>query len=611
MRSPVLYGNCGTPSRFGSRVRNRPIGFGFFAWLCVGLPVRLVSLVAFETILIVSAVGAAEYVQFGDKAWEVFLYDNGLVRALIIAAVSQACLYYADMYDLRLIISDRRELFVRILHALTSASFLLALLYFRFPSLVIGRGVFPLAALLVIALVIGWRIAFDWLSRRVRPRERLLIVGTSSAALKLARELFDRRHELGLQIVGFIDPNPGKGSTAISPGVVGTIEDIPSIVRTRAVDRVIISLSEGPDRLPMEKLLEMKLEGVSFDHLASVYEDYTGKVALENLRPSWLIFSRGFQVTLMLSASKRMLDLALSSIGLIVAAPLMALIVVAIKLTSSGPVLCHQTRVGRHGRIFTIHRFQSMRPNVEARIASPWSKGDVVGVTPLSVWLRRTGLNELPQLWNVFVGDMSLVGPRPERPAFVAELTREIPYYWQRHMVRPGLTGWAQVCYTFGATTEDALEKLQYNLHVHQEPVASTRCVYRTSSLQSSTRSRPTVTRLGGNPTRCKLRTTPRLKLRDGARRVTTGPHVSAYARCVPQKAAGHRDARGNQVLSGTLLARHKRPRGKRLARIECRCSREIRGASRRNQRDHALTTGSRAQTLPGAVSFGPLSRLE
>ena len=429
------------------------------------LSVRSATLIVFETALIVSAVALAAYVRLGELAWDVALYENGVLKTLLIAAVTQGCLYYAELYDLRLL-SDRRELFIRIAQALSAASFILAALYYWFPSLIIGRGVFLIAALLVVGFVSGWRETFEWASGRVGPHERLLLVGTSPAAITLARELFERRHELGVEIVGFIDHDPARvGAPLINPGVIGAIEDIPSIVRARAVDRVVVSLSDARGRLPMDKLLEMKLEGVSFDHLASVYETYTGKIAVENLRPSWLIFSDGFKKSRVLSAGKRALDLTASALGLVLAAPLMVLVAAAVALTSPGPVLYAQRRVGQHGRIFTLHKFRSMCQNAEAATGPVWaSKDGDSRVTTVGRFLRRSRLDELPQLWNVLKGDMSFIGPRPERPEFVAELTRQIPFYGQRHIVRPGLSGWAQVRYTYGATVEDALQKLQYDL---------------------------------------------------------------------------------------------------------------------------------------------------
>jgi sugar transferase (PEP-CTERM system associated) len=314
--------------------------------------------------------------------------------------------------------------------------------------------------------VAGWRLAFEWLSRRVGPRERLLLVGTNPAAVALATELFELRQDLGVEIIGFVDADPSKvGTPILNPGVIGTIEDIPSIVRARSVDRVVVSLTDARGKLPMEKLLEMKLDGVTFDHLPSVYEEYTGKIAVENLRPSWLIFSAGFKKSQTLALSKRSLDIVISALGLLIGLPLMAVIALAVKLTSSGPVFYHQRRVGLRGHIFTVHKFRTMRADAEAKTGPVWaSKTGDARVTAVGYWLRRTRLDELPQLWNVLIGEMSFVGPRPERPEFVSDLTRLIPYYGQRHIVRPGLTGWAQVCYTYGASTEDALQKLQYDL---------------------------------------------------------------------------------------------------------------------------------------------------
>jgi sugar transferase (PEP-CTERM system associated) len=309
-------------------------------------------------------------------------------------------------------------------------------------------------------------VAFEWLTRQVSPRERLLLVGTSTAAVALAREIFERRQELGVEIVGFVDPDPAMvGTPVLNPGVIGTIEDIPSIVRARGVHRVVVSLADARGKLPMDKLLEMKLDGVSFAHLPSVYEDYTGKIAVENLRPSWLIFSQGFRKSRTLTRLKRLLDLVIAGCGLVAALPLMLLIAAAIKLTSPGPALYSQRRVGQHGRIFTVRKFRSMRQDAEAHTGPVWaSKEGDPRVTAIGRFLRRSRLDELPQLWNILRGDMSFVGPRPERPEFVEQLTRQIPFYGQRHIIRPGLTGWAQVRYTYGASKEDALQKLQYDL---------------------------------------------------------------------------------------------------------------------------------------------------
>jgi sugar transferase (PEP-CTERM system associated) len=427
---------------------------------------RSAFLIISEHVLIVGAVFLAARVRLGELGWVLFTADDGLMKAVLVAAACQLCLYYADLYDLRSII-DRRDLFVRIVQALGATSFLLAAAYFWVPpSLTIGRGVFILAAIFVITLVVGWRLVFEWMGRRLAPQERLLLVGTSGAAVTLARELFARRQELGVDIVGFVDPDRERvGSPVLNPGVIGTIEDIPSIVRARKIDRVVVSLADARGKLPMDKLLEMKLErGVTFDHLATVYEEYTGKIAVENLRPSWLIFSGGFKKTRLLSAGKRTLDILAAAIGLIVLSPIMALTALAVRLSSPGPFLYHQRRVGQHGRLFTVHKFRSMRSDAEAGTGAVWARSNDDRVTTVGRFLRRTRLDETPQLFNVLVGEMSFVGPRPERPEFVSQLSDAIPFYGLRHGVRPGLTGWAQVRYTYGASVEDALEKLQYDL---------------------------------------------------------------------------------------------------------------------------------------------------
>jgi len=430
------------------------------------LTVRTLTLVLIEHELIVFAVTLAAILRF-DAAMVATELTNGsfLWRASLIAGVLQVSLHYCDLYDLRTL-SDRRNLVVGLIQALGAASLILAVLYYWIPSLIIGRGVFVVASVFVILLVAGWRLAFEWFALRVGPAERLLIVGTGRAAVALAKELFDHRQELGVELVGFVDADPKLvGTSLINPGVVGTIGDIPAIVRDRKVDRVVVSLADARGKLPMDGLLSMKLnDGVQFDHLASVYEEYTGKIAVENLRPSWLIFSQGFRKSQVLALAKRALDIFAALIGLAILAPILALVAIAVRLTSPGPALYTQRRVGYNGRVFVIHKFRSMRVDAEATTGAVWSVENDPRVTPIGRILRRTRLDEVPQLWNVLVGDMSIVGPRPERPEFVADLSNQIPFYGQRHVVRPGLTGWAQVRHSYGSTIDDALEKLQYDL---------------------------------------------------------------------------------------------------------------------------------------------------
>ena len=431
--------------------------------LSVSITRRSLALFCCELLVITSAVCLGAWVSLGREALGL-LVNGGFARALLIAVICQVCLYYADGYEPGSG-SDRRELFLSIVHALSATSFVLAAIYLWSPDLILSRGVFVVSSVLVLTAVVAWRLVFEWFMGHAAPRERLLVVGTGPTAVSLSRELFARRQELGVEIVGFVDPDPTRiGAPVINPGVIGTIEDIPSIVRARNVQRVVVALGDARGKLPMDKLLDMKLSGISFDHITSVYEELTGKIAVDNLRPSWLIFSSGFKKSRLASILKRLLDISSALIGIVLAGPIMILVGIAVKMTSPGPAFYRQQRVGRQGQLFSVTKFRSMRQDAEAGTGAVWASKNDSRVTPIGRFLRRTRLDELPQLWNVLIGDMSLVGPRPERPPFVQQLTEQIPFYGQRHVVRPGLTGWAQVRYSYGSSVEDALEKLQYDL---------------------------------------------------------------------------------------------------------------------------------------------------
>jgi sugar transferase (PEP-CTERM system associated) len=424
---------------------------------------RSSTLIVMESALILGAVAAAVYVQVGGATGTAGLAGL-LPKAFVIVIVCQLCLYWGDLYDNPHSSGSYIELMIRTLQALGATCLLLAAIYALFPDLVIGRGVLTVVALLTTSGVVSWRMIFGWLSRRVGPRERLLMVGASSAGLGLARELHDN-DEWGVQIVGVVDND---GATASGPRLpwLGGIEEIPSIVRSRGVDRVVVSLADARGKLPMDKMLEMKLDGVSFDYLASVYEEYTGKIAVENLRPSWLIFSPGFRKTRRLLALKRALDVVSALAGLILSAPLLAGLAAIIKITSPGPVFYSQRRVGRDSRLFTVYKLRSMCHDAERQTGPVWAARDGdTRITWIGRFMRRTRLDEIPQFWNILIGNMSFVGPRPERPEFVQSLSEQIPFYRQRHVIKPGLTGWAQVRYTYGATVEEAMEKLQYDLY--------------------------------------------------------------------------------------------------------------------------------------------------
>jgi len=421
------------------------------------------ALVTFESVLLLGVVAGAAYLRLGPDSAAMLATNEAIVKILLITSVCQLSIYYADLYDLSTV-ANRAELVLRSIRALGISALLLALIYAFAPAMILGEGVFLVATLLLLASIIGWRIVFEWVTRHAGTHERLLLVGSSGGALKLAQELQSRR-DLGVDVVGLVDVDDREMPAVVPVPILGNIADIPAIVRARSVDRVVVSLADARGRLPMEKLLEMRLDGVEFDHLASVYEAYTGKIAVENLRPSWLVFSSGFRKSRRLRATKRLLDVVVASVGLIVAMPVMLLVAIAVRLTSPGPAMYRQQRVGLDGRLFTIQKFRSMRQDAEVHTGATWAVRNDNRITRLGQILRRTRLDELPQLWNVLIGDMSFVGPRPERPEFVTTLTQQIPFYRQRHVIRPGLTGWAQVRYSYGASVEDALEKLQYDLY--------------------------------------------------------------------------------------------------------------------------------------------------
>ena len=215
----------------------------------------------------------------------------------------------------------------------------------------------------------------------------------------------------------------------------------------------------------MESLLACKFQGVEVEEGATFYEQVCSKIMLENLRPSWLVFSQGFSISPPLRFFKRMADILLSVLGLILAAPLMIVVAMLIKMDSQGPVFYRQQRVGQNGKRFTLTKFRSMRDDAEAVTGPIFADKDDLRITRVGRVLRTTRVDELPQLLNVLRGEMSFVGPRPERPFFVEQFAKEIPYYPQRLSVKPGLTGWAQVCYSYGATVEDAVEKLRLDLY--------------------------------------------------------------------------------------------------------------------------------------------------
>ena len=419
---------------------------------------RGLTVFAAEMLLISGSVALAAAVQ-DTPDLAASLWKIGLVTV-----VCQLCLYYNDFYDLTVVHSNR-ELIVRLLQAVGAASIILAALYFIVPSLMIGDGIFVSSLFVLVVGIIGWRLLFNIVTRSYLLEERILVVGTGNAARKVTRQILDQK-DFAYRVIGFIDDDASRiGERIVNPGIVGTPADIPRLIALHQIDRIVVGLSDRRGKLPIDELLHAKMAGVRVEEATTTYERITGKILIDELRPSWLIFSDGFRVSRLTRWLKRGFDLTLSLVLAIVSAPFMLLTAIAIALESGFPVLYCQERVGENGRLFTLCKFRSMRMDAEKGGTPIWAKDDDDRVTKVGRFIRKTRLDELPQLWNVVRGDMSFVGPRPERPFFVAELAKEIPFYQQRHAVKPGITGWAQVKYRYGSSIDDAMEKLRYDLY--------------------------------------------------------------------------------------------------------------------------------------------------
>jgi sugar transferase (PEP-CTERM system associated) len=418
--------------------------------------IRGLTVFSFELVLIAGSMMLASELHGSFDGLEATPWKIALVTALC-----QLCFYYNDLYDLT-VVSSSRELVIRLLQAAGAAAIVLAAACFVVPSLIVDPGTFVTALGVFVIAVLTWRLAFNYLARDPHLEERVLIIGTGYTARMLAQQI-GRQQDFAYRLVGFVDE--GEKEVVRHQDVLGNANDIRRIVSDQHVDRIIVGLSDRRGRLPIEELLAAKLSGVRVEDATTTYERLTGKILIDDLKPSWLIFSDGFRASRMTRFVKRMLDLALSLIGFIIASPLMALTALAIRLDSPGPVLYTQERVGENGRVFTVVKFRSMRIDAEETGRPMWARDKDERITRVGRFIRLTRLDELPQLWNVVRGDMSFVGPRPERPFFVEQLSGEIPFYVQRHAVKPGLTGWAQVKYQYGSSIEDAMEKLRYDLY--------------------------------------------------------------------------------------------------------------------------------------------------
>jgi sugar transferase (PEP-CTERM system associated) len=434
-------------------------------FLGIYIPAKSLILVVTESALILASLWLALWIRLGELNG--FTADlpagYGLpLRLGMVVGVCVICFYYSDLYDMQ-ITSRKAEMLIRLMQALGASSLILALLYYMVPDLGFGRGISAVAAAIAGLLLVGWRLLVDAAGGYFRPEQRLVVVGTGSAGIRLVRELIDRP-ELNFKVMGFLDEDGENiGKRLVNPGIIGGVSDLEALVKRDKVDRVVVSFAERRGQMPVQTLLHVKFAGTAVEDAHSLYEKLTGRIMLERLTPSWLILSEGFRKGALQLFAKRIVDIVFSLLALTLCAPLCLILSLAIYLESGGPILFRQERVGLNDKRFRIVKFRSMRTETQMQEPAWASEGDR-RITRLGRVIRRYRLDEIPQFINVLEGDMSLVGPRPEQPGFVEMLEREIPYYSQRHTVRPGITGWAQIKYKYGASSEDAKNKLEYEL---------------------------------------------------------------------------------------------------------------------------------------------------
>jgi sugar transferase (PEP-CTERM system associated) len=387
------------------------------------------------------------------------------LKALVFAWVISLAFYLVGLYDYSQY-RVGRAMWLKLLQGFALGGALLALVYYITGDvLILGRGPFVIAGASSLVLISGWRQFYRWALGRSLFSERVLIVGTDAAAISLARSIVDRGH-LGYRVIGLLSGDRAEvGRRLFNPSVIGTFDQVAQIAQSHQATRVVLASDDHRGTLDLDGLLECKHRGIQVSTLATYLEEVTGRVLLDDPRlRSRLIFSDGYVGSRATQVAKRSMDVAVSLLGLALLAPLMVLIAGAVKMSSSGPILFRQARVGRDGRTFTLIKFRSMNVDAEADGAL-WAADKDPRITPVGSFLRKMRLDELPQLWNVLIGDMSLVGPRPERPQFVEKLIQMNPIYRQRLAVRPGITGWAQIKSHYAASFEEQMEKLEYDLY--------------------------------------------------------------------------------------------------------------------------------------------------
>ncbi|HID45953.1 MAG TPA: TIGR03013 family PEP-CTERM/XrtA system glycosyltransferase [Chromatiaceae bacterium] len=427
----------------------------------------MLPLIIIEAIIFIGSVYVAVAVRFMGATHEEIASSVGLIfpEALVFACVMMPSMAAMGLYQSR----SREEpigMFARVLAAFVLGSILSIILFYVFPQLYLGRGVFALTLLFSLLAIGTVRPLFFQFVNERSPGIRVLILGAGEKASNIPTRMRRRADRRGIQIVGFLPATKEEiridESLLLSPS-----KSLLELVKEHDIDEIVVAQDERRANMDMQQLLECKLAGINIIDLPTLFERQTGQINLNLLAPSWLIFSRRFRLDPVSQMLKRTFDLIVSLIICILTSPIMLITALAIWIESSfkGPIFFRQKRVGENGKLFDVLKFRSMKTDAESDGKARWAEENDDRITRVGSFIRKVRIDELPQCWNVIKGEMSFVGPRPERPEFVKELEKSIPYYDVRHVVKPGLTGWAQLCYPYGANENDAKEKLKFDLY--------------------------------------------------------------------------------------------------------------------------------------------------
>jgi sugar transferase (PEP-CTERM system associated) len=429
-------------------------------------PIRNVFFVVGEGLVIFLSVSLASFLILGSDS---FVYDQYLLlKILLITFVCQVSLYYNDLYDFK-ISKNYNELGVRLLQAVGFAAIFLAFIYLIIPPAVIGTGIFIISVAFVVLLVVSWRFCYTMILNRGYFNQKIILIGSTGLIKNIKSEINERK-DCGYHIVAEVPEaghrnKPNQGSVSNPGNLCGQkYEGLAELARTQGIEKIVVALAEKRNNFPTNELLKCRVSGIEVIDGNSFYEMLTGKLIVNAINPSWLIFSEGFRKSLTRRVMKRSVDLLLSLVLLILFFPVILIIALLIKIDSKGPVFFSQERVGQNRKIYRIHKFRSMVQDAETLSGPVWAEDDDSRITRVGMIIRKWRFDEIPQLLNVLKGNMSFIGPRPEREHFVDQLEKIVPYYQERHTVKPGLSGWAQVSYGYGASVEDAIEKLNYDL---------------------------------------------------------------------------------------------------------------------------------------------------